>query len=237
MENSSQPTENPFLQGVDEADRPIVSKYINDWDAQTTQRFQALNNELKPWKDLGVDYDNVMNAVNAMMFAERDPVGFYNHVREFLEREGLMPGENMNNGQAPQLPEFEGLPDQFVSKFQSQEQELKELRQFAEEMRNERTQQSQQQQLDNLLSELETKHGKFDKHAVMARILSGMEPDDAVKDFQKYLKGLSSPEQRPTPPNTLGNGRAVRDQVDAKAIRNDPSKRKELVAQLLENIG
>jgi hypothetical protein len=244
-QNQSEPTGNQdtdafvneFLKNVAPEDLPHVEKYYKDWGGNVTRKFQEYSEKLKPWEELGVDYDNARNAIYAMQLADQDPVGFYNQIKNYLEREGLMPGEQEMSGVPPQLPEYEGLPDEFVSEYSTMKQELEQLRGFADEIKEERKRGSQQQQLDNLMQELETKHGKFDQPAVMGRILQGMEPEAAVKDFQKMIKSLNNPEPRPTPPNVLGSGRAVRDQVDAKEIRNDPAKRKELVAQLLEGIG
>ncbi len=220
-----------YLSSVDEADRAIVEKYIKGWDGEVTKKFQSYSEKLKPYEELGVDIDSIKYAVQTMRFAEQDPKGFYEAVAESLKEMGLMEPENTPVGGSP-LPEYDGLPDNFVSEFQSLKKELTDLREFKSNLETERQTQSQQQQLDNLLKDMETKHGKFDQAAVMGRMLQGMSAEDAVKDYQKLIKEISTPATR-TPPPILGGGRTAVEQVDSSKIRNDKKARTSLVADLL----
>lgn len=228
---------NPFLEAVDPNDREVVSKYIKEWDGQVTKKFQDLRGQLKQYEDLGVDYDYIQHAVQTLNWANQDPVEFYNQVRQTLLEMELLEEEN-NGQQAPpvgsNLPEFEGVNPQFVEKFQTLETELNDLRQFKQSIESERKEQTQQQQLDDLLSKLENEHGKFDQDAVLGRMLKGMSPEDAVKDWQKMMKEFNTPERR-TPPPTLSGGRVATEQVDASKLA-DKKTRKSLVTDLLRNI-
>lgn len=227
---------NPFLEAVDPNDREIVSKYINQWDGQVTKKFQDLRGQLKQYEDLGVDYDYIQHAVQTLNWANQDPVEFYNQVKQALLEMELLDEEN--NGTPPvgtnTLPEFEGLNPQFAEKFQTLEKELNDLREFKSNIERERTERTQQQQLDDLLSKLENDHGKFDQDAVLGRMLKGMSPEDAVKDWQKMMKEFNTPERR-TPPPTLSGGRTAVEQVDTSKLA-DKKTRKSLVTDLLRNI-
>lgn len=169
-----------------------------------------------------------------MQWAEQDPKGFHEAVVNSLKEMGLMDDPENTPVGGSNLPEYEGLPDNFVSEFTSLKSELNELREFKSNLENERQQSSQQQQLDNLLKKLETDHGKFDQPAVMGRMLQGMTAEDAVKDWKKYIKELNTPAK--TPPPVLSGGRTAVEQVDSSKIRNDKKARTSLVADLLNRM-
>lgn len=233
---------NPFLEGVDEADREIVSKYINEWDAGVTKKFQELNGKLKPYEDLGVDVESIQHAVSVMRWADEDPAGFYQEVKNrihALAEEGVI-DMSMLEGDTPDpvgsnLPEFEGVPEQFVQRYQGLENQLNEVLEWKKNQESQAESQSRQQQLDNLFENLHNDHGDFDKAAVMGRILEGMSPEEAVKDYQKLVKEISTP-KRQTPPSTLpGGGQSIREQVDSSKL-GDKKTRTGLVTDLLKTI-
>ncbi len=228
---------NPFLEAVDPNDREVVSKYIKDWDGQVTKKFQDLRGQLKQYQDLGVDYEYIQHAVQTLNWANQDPVEFYNQVRNTLVEMELLDNEPTSETTSPvgsNLPEFEGVNPQFVEKFQSLENELNSLREFKENYDRKEKETTQQQQLDELLGKLENEHGRFDQDAVLGRMLKGMSPEDAVKDWQKMMKEFNTPERR-TPPPTLSGGRTAVEQVDASKLA-DKKTRKGLITDLLRNI-
>lgn len=225
----------PFLESVDPNDREIVAKYIKQWDGQVTPKFQELRGKLKQYEDLGVDFDYIQHAVQTLNWANQDPVEFYNQVRQTLMELELLDNEDITTPPVGNnLPEFEGVNPQFVEKFTNLENELKELREFKGKIENETKERTQQQQLDDLLSKLENDHGRFDQDAVLGRMLKGMSPEEAVKDWQKMMKEFSTPERR-TPPPTLSGGRVAVEQVDTSKLA-DKKTRKSLVTDLLRNI-
>jgi hypothetical protein len=206
-----------YLNSVEEADRPIVSKYIKGWDGNVTQKFQELNDQLKVYQD---------------------PKAFYNIMTEQMRDMGLLDDSNGTEGTTPVgggLPEYEGLPQNFVQEFQTLKDELKGLREFKQSYDQQQQSQSQQQQLDNLLQTLQTEHGEFDQAAVLGRILQGMSPDEAVKDYKKLLQKLGTPERKPAPP-VIGTGRIAVEQVDRTKISNDKKARTGLVADILSRL-
>lgn len=227
---------NPFLESVDEADREIVSKYITNWDGQVTQKFQDLRGKLNQYESLGDDIDSIKHSVELIRWANENPLDFYEQVRETLKEMELLEQEETPVGMESNLPEYEGVPSKLVEEITGLKSELESLREFKSNYESEKNQQTQQQQLDNLLDTLENDHGKFDRDGVLGRMLKGMSPEDAVKDWQKMIKGFNSPERK-TPPPVLSGARTAVDQVDASKIRNDKKARTNLVTDLLKGIG
>src|SRR5690606_31494819 len=132
-------------------------KYIKDWDANVTQKFQEYSEKLKPWESLGVEYDSARAAVQAMMFAEQDPVTFHQLLTEQLKELELLPGENPvgTETQGSPLPEFEGLNEGFVNRFTKLEENLNKVGEFMDNYNKENTRKSQEQMLDETLKALE----------------------------------------------------------------------------------
>lgn len=170
-----------------------------------------------------------------MMWADQNPLEFYNAVKSQLEELGLMENEIQPPvGGSNPLPEYEGLPDGFVKKFQGVEQTLGKINDFVDSFQKEQERNNNRQMLDKTLKDLENKHGKFDEDAVLGRIISKeMTPEEAVLDYLKVIKEFNSP-KRETPPPTMGGGRTAMEQVDGNKIK-DTKSRKQLVAELLSN--
>lgn len=146
-------------------------------------------------------------------------------------------GENTNgegSGTQTNLPEYEGLPPAVVAKLQAQDRQLAEFAKFKQDQESAAEKQTNEQRLDKLLKEMETKHGKFDQHAVLGRMMDGMSPEDAIKDYKKMMEGFSSP-TRSTPPPVLGGGRTGVDQVDSSKLK-DKKTRKAHVADMLAGL-
>jgi len=229
----------PFLEGVEEADREIVSKYIKDWDGQVTQKFQSIHEEYAPYKDLGASAEQVQQAMQLYRMAEVDPPGFYRYIGELLTDMDMMDTDTGTGGEeAPatsNLPEYEGIPEEFMTDYQSMKEEIGGLRDFVNGAKAEKESAGQQRQLDELLSGLHTDHGDFDDPAVMGRILQGMDPKDAVKDYQDMVtKVINSRNKRPNPP-TLGGGATAIDQVDSSKLTNKKD-RVGAVASILKSL-
>lgn len=228
------PNWDSFIANVSDDHKDIVKQYLPDWDKQVTQQFQKIHEEYKPYKDLGADPETIQNALQIIQFADADPVGFYQYVKELIIESGLELPDEMDPTQDNQpdpsvLPEYEGLNPQFVEKFTQIEQTLNKFGQFVDQFQAEQETQKNQQQLDNLLKELHTTHGDFDEPAILGRIMQGMKPEDAVKD---YKSKVTQAKNSPPPPPTLNSGGTPLDQVDRSKLK-DSNSRKAIIADLL----
>lgn len=187
---------------------------------------------------MGTDYESVQAAINTMRWADADPLSFYQAIKEQLESMGILTNEQntQQTGQAPELPEFEGIPESFLKEHLELREKADKFDRFMENYESEKNMQTNQQQLDKIMAELHTKHGRFDEDAVLARMIKGMNPDDAAKDYLKSIQEyISNPQGKQAPPPVLGAGRTAVDQVDSSKL-NDPKTRKALVAEILGGI-
>lgn len=229
---------NPFLESIPDEDKPIVEKYIKTWDANVTKKFQEIRDTYRPYKDLGVEPEVLQSAMQMWNAANADPKAFYLTLSEAVKELGILDDLNgqapppVNNGNNGGLPEYEGLPPAFVEEWSGVKQTLAGINEFIQSEKTSRESQQQQQQLDSLLKELHTKHGDFDEPAVLGRMLKGLSPEDAVKNYKQDLENTINSRTKRNPPQLPGEGSTPFDQVDRSKL-NNPSDRRQLVADML----
>lgn len=205
VNNSPDSLANGFLNNVDPADRPVVERYIKDWDSGVTRRFQAIHDQYKPYKDLGYEPDAIRQAISVVQALNNDPVQFYTWLKDSLGESvpDFQPPNQPN--QEPEIPDWaDGLPPQFVQMFQAQQQMIEQMSQGFSGFMEQQQQTAQDAELDNLLSSLQQKHGDFDEDFVIAKMLKGMTPDDAVNAYKQLAGGGSQQPNRQPAPKVLG---------------------------------
>ena len=205
---------------------PAVEKYYKEWGKQVTQSSQAKSAELQRYLDIGVDYDSLIAAVNLMRLGDADPLKLYNEIGAYLKEEGLldMPTEDGGNGNGQEAnPLFDGASPEFVKEYQELKTKADKFESFMTQIEAERTNADGQRQLDKMMGELHTKHGDFDEMAVLARIMNGMKPDEAVADFNEMISKNYNPKAKTAPP-VIGGGRTAVDQVDSSKMKDKKTR-------------
>ena len=140
--------------------------------------------------------------------------------------------DQMENEMDPgTLPEFEGVPQEFVQKYQATEKQLSELSQKFDSLEGNISQQEQMKILDSTLENMHNEHGDFDEEFILTKIASGRTPDQAIQEYQKLIQSVIDSQSKPP---TLMNGPSGTplDQVDKTKLR-DPKFRKALGAEYL----
>jgi hypothetical protein len=222
---------NEFLKNVAPEDLPAVEKYYKDWGAKVTQSQQAKAAELQKYLDLGVDYDSIVASVNLMRLGDTDPLRLYNEIGAFLKEEGLLdvPGEE----EVDVDPMFEGASPEMVKKFKDMESKVSKFDSFVTDFETQQKNAEGQRQLDKMMEDLHTRHGKFDDGAILARIMNGMKPDEAVADFNKHISENYNP--KASAPPVVGGGRTAVDQVDSSKMK-DKKTRLQTIQSILGGI-
>jgi len=207
---------NSFLQGIPEADRPVVGKYIQQWDQGVNKRFQDIHSQYAPYKSLG-DVEALQQAVAIAQALEDNPEYIYNELAQILGK--AAPGNNTQSQGTPnQIPDSSQVPPeiaQYLNPFQDQvAQQQKMLEQMAQILiqTNEGNRAKEEDaQLDNYLSGLKQKHGDFNEEAVLFQMMKGVDGDQAVENWKNSVleqaKSLGyTTYQGPNPPPPLGGG-------------------------------
>ena len=226
---------NPFLAKIPEVDRNVVAKYIKDWDAGVTRRFQQIHQEYKPYKDLGVGVEDLQGAWALQSMINEDPARVYELLGQVLQQSsGETPGQQQQ--QAPIENEFgDELPPAFVEKFTRMEQMLEAM--AGQFLQSQETQQAQEEDdaLNSYLGELHDQFGDFDEDWVLSKMLKGMDGEQAVQQYGQWLQNQINERmsgKRPVP--VLGGGGAVpTNGVDPRKLTSQQTQ--DLVAQMLAN--
>lgn len=216
-----------FLKNVAEADRPVLEKYLKDWDAGVTKRFQSIHDQYKPFKD--VDPDEMQAAFNLMQLIENDPEFIYNQIAEYLQQNGRLP----NMQQEPEQEEFVD-DDPYGAKIGQMEKVLTALAERFLDAEDRTTKQQEDAQLDSIMADLQAKHGDFDEEFVLAKMLQGYEPEDAVAAWGKTLESALETHRTRRPAPVMGSGGGVPGGgIDPSKLNS--SQTQELIAQMLQH--
>lgn len=225
-----------FLSRVDPAHRPIVEPYVKQWDAGVSRRFQELHSELAPWKALGVDPDTVTSAMTLYQMIDDNPQQVVDLITQAIAEETgqLSPGQGIDQplGQPP--GDAPGISPELQQRLDRQDKVLEAIAQHFLGQQQEQQQAQEDQQLDQYLGLLKQEYGEFDEDYVIAKMLSGMSGDDAVKAYSQAVQSqVNARAARPQVPTILGGGGSVpnESQSIAKASRGDV---KSLVTNLLQ---
>lgn len=238
-ESQDESLSNGFLQGVDESDRAIVEKYIKDWDGQVTKRFQAIHQQYEPYKNIGLDAETLRNAAWLYEQMDNDPVGMYRQMHRALKELDMWEDPDGTDdgpvgGRQESLPEYEGVPKEFLSEFQQQRAELAELREFTQGFVGHQQEAQEMQMLDGVLQQMHNVAGDFDEEWVLTRLARGVSPQEALNEYSRFVDGIANSRQRKPAPNVFGgSGGVPAGQVDASKM-STPKDRRAFIAAALE---
>lgn len=225
---------NPFLSNIPEQDRAIVQKYVKDWDANVTRRFQAIHDEYKPYKELG-DFDRIQRAMDVVRVLEEDPQHFYQSLAQILnELEG---DEDMGFDETDDLGVNNGPAEN--TQIDPRDKEIADLRKAVETLSGsfEETQKAQKEaqemaELDSYLKTLHNEHGDFDDDWVLVQMSRGIDAKDAIAKWHGMIEESVNSRRKATPPTIIpGAGSVAGGQVDPSKF--NPQQRKEYIAAML----
>jgi len=226
---------NAFLKHIPEVDRKVLEPYIKDWDAGVTRRFQAIHDEYRPYKSLGVDPDTLRSAYDLYQLIDNDPQLVYDRLAEALGHAGaqqVMQQQAAQQTAPPQSdptvdPRFDGLPEQFVAEYQQQRELLIAVAtMLAEDKKTKQTEQ-ENQEFTNYLASLHKKHGDFDEEYVAMKMSQGMDGEKAVKAYSDFVQATVNRVTggNPKPPTLLGGAGSVPNgAVDPSKLASKDSK-------------
>lgn len=181
---------NPFLANVAPQDRPIVEKYIRDWDAGVTQRFQQLQNQYAPYQQLG-DIEDLQNAAALYELLNENPQAVYEFLQQelglaqqpqgFQQQPGQSPYQQPQQFQQPsfqqpgvpqgfqgqqpqfQTPQggFQGLPPELAHQWQQQQQLVNTMAQGFVQFLEQQQAEKEDQALDQALNQMKQKYSQY----------------------------------------------------------------------------
>lgn len=228
-----------FLSRVPENDRAVVERYVKQWDAGVTRRFQDLHSQYAPYQELG-EVEDLQKAIGLIEMLNEAPERFYYALQEQL---GIADGTQAGVPTEQQQPvgggeqNQPGLPPEFVSRIDKQEEMLKSIAEYVLNLHNTQQESVEDQELEQYMQLLHDEYGDFDDDYVLTKMFHGADGDSAVKAYmnlvQQQVNAANAPASGlpPTLSSGSGGGAVPTEQIDlGKIPRNDV---KSLVADIL----
>lgn len=212
-----------FLKNVPETDRAVVSRYIKDWDAGVTKRFQEIHGQYEPYKQLG-DVEKLRQAVEVYDLLDNSPEVIYETLKQHF---GEVQQSPVNPQTPPPVPESQPNPqlqqalEPFLSplnsKLQEQQALMEKMAQVIIQGGQREQEAAEDRALDQYLGELEQRHGKFDQRAILMGLYEGKDGDQAIKEWKDSIAQYAPQPVSSVPPPLMG-GSVPNDTVDIGAM-------------------
>jgi hypothetical protein len=230
---------NAFLKNIPEVDRKVLEPYIKQWDAGVTKRFQSIHDEYRPYKQLGVDVEELQTALAISQLIDRDPQLVYDQLAAHLGHAGAQQvmAQQTQTPQEPAVdPRYAGLPQEFLTEYEQQKQLLIQVATLLAEDRKTKQAEQENQDFTEYLGKLHQKHGEFDEEYVAMKMSQGLTGEQAIKAYSDFVQAQVN---RVTggirrPPTLLGGqGSVPSGTVDPSKLSGRDSK--EIMAQMLQH--
>ncbi|MBA2350105.1 MAG: hypothetical protein H0V81_17660 [Solirubrobacterales bacterium] len=237
----------PFLNKIPPQDRAVVARYIKEWDAGVTKKFQEYSGKLKPYESLGVPVEEIQKYVAFGNNFRTNPEGMFKVMWQALQEQYgddfdanlariLELEEMMNEYEDDGYEQEQEVPDESQIFQQNVASELEEMRAWREERDQAELQAEEKQQLDSVFKTMHTKHGDFDEAWILTRLAEHGNPDQAFKEWNQMIGKHSQNGNRRQAPKVMGGqGGIPSGQIDTKSLRG--KERKSVVAEMLSGLG
>jgi hypothetical protein len=215
------------LSSIPEDDRPVVAKYIKDWDGNVTRKFQEIHSHYRPYLELG-DIEDIQYAKYYTSMMQNDPAKFIRELTTAMRDAGMSTDdlfvndeqyENYQPGQEP--PQNDPMVRELLARQEQYEQMLGNVYQQQQQFQQSQVEQQQIAQLDRLMHDMHTQHGDFDDDWFLLQLEKGATPNQAIN---AYKERFGSPERKPAPRLLNGNGAVRQDQVDPSRLSDSDRK-------------
>jgi hypothetical protein len=237
----------PFLAKIPAQDREVVGRYVKDWDAGVTKKFQDYSGRLKPYENLGVPIEELQKYINLARNFQADPEnvfrimwnGFQDQYGDGFDQElmrilQLEAEEQMSDDNEFMAGGEEPDPNEVFQ--QNVSQELEDFREWRQNLEAEKQSAEENEQLDNVLGMMHNKFGDFDDNWILVRLAEHGNVERAVQEWKQMIgKYSQNGVQRQAPKVLGGQGGTPVDQINAKQLRG--KDRRATVEAMLQGLG
>ena len=233
-----------FLSNIPEQDRPIVQKYVKDWDGNVTKKMQALHEQYKPYKELGADVEELKRAYAfTNNFRQNGPQMFGTMLKGFFEHYGDNAYQELNRllgieaaamSQDQEQWQYTEEPDEDTIFRTQVQQELEELREFKQQYQQQQEHEAASRQFDQILQSVSQSRPDVPQQFIIQGFAAGeTNIQNILSSWDSYKEQFGGQQtSRPNPPVTGGQGGVpAQGQVDVSKL--DKSGRMSLVEQML----
>lgn len=236
-----------FLKEIPDGDRSIVAKYVKNWDGQVTNKFKAIREQYKPYKELG-DINTAKQLRELQVRLQSDPVGTFKLMRDALietygpdfdkDGEPAMPGfadeiDDTDDGGQSFDPQQTGINDPNEQRLLELQNELEEMRSWRDQQESSAREAAENKQLDGILQQMHTDYGAFDDSWILLQFANGATPEQAIQAWQQFTESIvGSSRTRPAPRIMGGQGGVPSNQVDVTKLAG--RERRDVVKAFLD---
>jgi len=214
---------NDFLARVPEADREVVGRYVKDWDAGVTRRFDDIYARFQPYTELG-SYQDLAQWKSVYEYLRDNPQAVYKTLHEHFGTPAPEVGPT---------DEWGDLPPAAVERLKQMDQQGQLLQALAERvigMNTQNQEAAEDAELDRYMNWLSAQYGNFDEDYVLAKMSTGMDGVQAVAEFQSKYGGGNSQRQAFT---VLSGGGAVGQQGTFNPAKASGQDTRNVVSEML----
>lgn len=241
--------ENPYAEILSELPQEYQQTLQSKLD-NYTQNIKGQYSNLEPYKefvDNEVRPDDIRQSLGVVNAISENPQMVFQALAQELgvdlnKLDGQTEG-NKNEGDEGEEPEYDlsNLPPEFVEQFEQLKNGYELLAQN-EINRNQQTQEAQEdEELDQLYKQMAqenelfrelNKEGAAEPY-ISSLLMADYEPDEALKEFERFAESIAAYYNRPKPPTILGGGGAINMDTKVDPAKLDSKNTKNLVADML----
>lgn len=210
----------PILEVIPEGIRQLVTPKLKEWDQGVNARFQKIHQEYepyKPFKEQGLDPQELMRSHQVREQIDRDPLAFYERLGQYLQQAGLLQEQEEVDEEGPEELDPEDRVKQSLTALEQKQQEiLNSIEEAQRKQQEAQLQQQAQEQVTREYQEVEAKYGQLDEVmrnelfqraflAVQQAEQQGVEPPslmqvmDSMQSFIAYVKQAPRPAPKIVP--------------------------------------
>lgn len=222
-----------YLEQIPEDYRDQVQEVFQDWDKNVTQRFQAISEEVSPYRELIDNYDpRVLTAgVNLLSQIADDPQRVYDQLAESYN----LGNSKESDSDKKEETSVADTENGWEAQLSAQQQMIDELRMQIESQSQERSNDKELEEFQAYMENLRETKGDYDSDYVLSKIAAGTSPEDAVDAYHELVTELrgSQEMQEEKPPVVLGGSSGV-ESSDINFAEISDKETKDIVTQLLK---
>lgn len=231
------PAWNDMLGIIPEDLHSQVTPHLRNWDTNFNTKVQQVQSEYAPFaefKEAGVSPEQIRMSMGLAKALEDNPKQVYDLLAQQFNF-GAGPGQGDPDVVDDELADLPDAVKQKLEMFDAVQKQLDTLTQWAVTQQNSSAEAQEDQALENLMANLKTEHGEFDEHYVLSKMQAGMDPKDAVADYNSFVERITTDAQRPKAPKILGSGSIIPGEQGVDPRKLNPQATKDLVTQMLAN--
>lgn len=227
------PAWNDVLSIIPEDLHSQVTPHFQQWDQGVQQRFQQVHSQYDQYKDFvdnEVNPEHLRMGLGLLQAIEQNPRDVY----EALAQQFNL-GQQEQGEAGKDVPEgYENLPPEVIDRIRQLESGYETV---AQQMMNQRQQEAERSEdviLERTMADLKNRYGNFDEQYVLAHMLNGTKPDEAVAAYQSLVEQVIAENNRPKPPRILGSGSLVPGEQRVDVTKMNPGQTRDLVTEMLK---